>query len=251
MTVIVSIFIWGLLIGGLLGPLLAIPLTATIKVLLARYVWGRAIARRSDREHRGGPRRPGSESRKLRTKPQRLVRQAMSRPSKRVRREDDAARFPGNSGCGLAALSSSPFFVVLGFGVGLFSFSSARKGWNRWHKGASLPRPTISSSTASFEAADALARKALAIDSNSIEASRILADATEKENDAETVAWRAQVARLDPGLDNQLNLASAALRFGQLDIARDALGRVDPADRDKAAYHVVAGWLSRAPGQCG
>ncbi len=40
MTVIVSIFIWGLLIGGLLGPLLAIPLTATLKVLLARYVWG-------------------------------------------------------------------------------------------------------------------------------------------------------------------------------------------------------------------
>ncbi len=40
MTVIVSIFVWGLLIGGLLGPLLAIPLTATVKVLLARYVWG-------------------------------------------------------------------------------------------------------------------------------------------------------------------------------------------------------------------
>lgn len=40
MTVIVSIFVWGLLIGGLLGPILAVPLTATIKVLLARYVWG-------------------------------------------------------------------------------------------------------------------------------------------------------------------------------------------------------------------
>jgi predicted PurR-regulated permease PerM len=40
MTVIVSIFIWGLLIGGLLGPILAVPLTATVKVLLARYVWG-------------------------------------------------------------------------------------------------------------------------------------------------------------------------------------------------------------------
>ena len=39
MTVIVSIFVWGLLIGGLLGPLLAVPLTATLKVLLARYVW--------------------------------------------------------------------------------------------------------------------------------------------------------------------------------------------------------------------
>jgi len=43
MTVIVSIFIWGLLIGGLLGPLLAIPLTATLKVLLARYVWGERL----------------------------------------------------------------------------------------------------------------------------------------------------------------------------------------------------------------
>ena len=40
MTVIVSIFVWGLVIGGVLGPLLAVPLTATIKVLLARYVWG-------------------------------------------------------------------------------------------------------------------------------------------------------------------------------------------------------------------
>jgi predicted PurR-regulated permease PerM len=43
MTVIVSIFAWGLIIGGVLGPLLAVPLTATIKVLLARYVWGRRL----------------------------------------------------------------------------------------------------------------------------------------------------------------------------------------------------------------
>ena len=42
-TVIVSIFVWGLLIGGLLGPILAVPLTATIKVLLARYVWPRRL----------------------------------------------------------------------------------------------------------------------------------------------------------------------------------------------------------------
>lgn len=43
MTVIVSIFVWGLLIGGLLGPILAVPLTATIKVLLSRYVWGERL----------------------------------------------------------------------------------------------------------------------------------------------------------------------------------------------------------------
>jgi predicted PurR-regulated permease PerM len=43
MTVIVSIFVWGLLIGGLLGPILAVPLTATVKVLLMRYVWSRRL----------------------------------------------------------------------------------------------------------------------------------------------------------------------------------------------------------------
>ena len=46
MTVIVSIFVWGLLIGGLLGPILAVPLTATIKVLLTRYVWGPRLRER-------------------------------------------------------------------------------------------------------------------------------------------------------------------------------------------------------------
>jgi len=46
MTVIVSIFVWGLVIGGVLGPLLAVPLTATIKVLLARYVWGPRLSER-------------------------------------------------------------------------------------------------------------------------------------------------------------------------------------------------------------
>src|SRR5437773_9948224 len=46
MTVIVSIFVWGLLIGGLLGPILAVPLTATIKVLLTRYVLGPRLRER-------------------------------------------------------------------------------------------------------------------------------------------------------------------------------------------------------------
>jgi predicted PurR-regulated permease PerM len=41
MTVIMSVFLWTLVLGGLLGAVLAIPLTATLKVLLQRYVWDR------------------------------------------------------------------------------------------------------------------------------------------------------------------------------------------------------------------
>jgi predicted PurR-regulated permease PerM len=48
MTVIVSVFMWSLLMGGLLGAILAVPMTATIKVLLKRYVWQRKL--RADAE---------------------------------------------------------------------------------------------------------------------------------------------------------------------------------------------------------
>ena len=41
MTVIASVFVWSLLMGGLLGAILAVPMTATIKVLLKRYIWER------------------------------------------------------------------------------------------------------------------------------------------------------------------------------------------------------------------
>ena len=42
-TVILSVLTWSLVLGGLLGALLAVPLTATIKVLLQRYVWHQRI----------------------------------------------------------------------------------------------------------------------------------------------------------------------------------------------------------------
>lgn len=45
MTVIVSLFAWSLLLGGILGTILAVPLTATLKVLLRRYAWERQIMR--------------------------------------------------------------------------------------------------------------------------------------------------------------------------------------------------------------
>jgi predicted PurR-regulated permease PerM len=63
MTVIVSIFVWGLLIGGLLGPILAVPLTATIKVLLTRYVWGPSLRERVRGQRESVPVVRESESR--------------------------------------------------------------------------------------------------------------------------------------------------------------------------------------------
>jgi len=41
MTVIFSMLFWSLLLGGFLGALLAVPLTAAVKVIFRRYVWER------------------------------------------------------------------------------------------------------------------------------------------------------------------------------------------------------------------
>src|SRR5438445_1014668 len=84
---------------------------------------------------------------------------------------------------------------------------------------------------------------------HSLAALSILADAAERQSLEEGVAWRERIAQLlakDP--ESQLNFASAALRFGKLDLAREALNRISPTDRDSAAFHVVAGWLACAEG---
>ena len=41
MTVIFSMLFWSLLLGGVIGALLAVPLTAAVKVLARRYIWER------------------------------------------------------------------------------------------------------------------------------------------------------------------------------------------------------------------
>ena len=43
LTVIFSVLFWSLLIGGLLGALLAVPLTASVKVIFKRYIWERRV----------------------------------------------------------------------------------------------------------------------------------------------------------------------------------------------------------------
>ena len=43
LTVIFSVLFWSLVLGGLLGALLAVPLTAAVKVILRRYVWEKRL----------------------------------------------------------------------------------------------------------------------------------------------------------------------------------------------------------------
>jgi Tfp pilus assembly protein PilF len=158
--------------------------------------------------------------------------------------------------------------VVFLFVLGLIFFGSGKKLYNDWRENRALALATRLLHEQKFSEASRVAQQVLQVNPDSLPAFYILADAAEKQNQSESlpafytlaeaaekqnrdaaIAWRAQIARLrHHDLDSQLNLASAALRFGQLDAARRALADVAPPDRDKAAYHVVAGWLARAEG---
>src|SRR5205809_171383 len=151
-------------------------------------------------------------------------------------------RWPARLAFLIAASALAIFLAIIFFRYG----SSV---YNDWLERRLLHRAASMLQQEKFEQAAVTARAIVQLHRESLPAFSILAEATEKQNSEETVWWREQIARLLPtDPDSQLNLASAALRFGQLDVARKALDRISTPDRNRAAFHVVAGWLARAEG---
>jgi predicted Zn-dependent protease len=138
---------------------------------------------------------------------------------------------------------------AIAFLLGIVLFSYGSRLYEDWRETRLLDRATALLQEGKLSKAAQTARELVARHPDFVPALYVLAEAAEKQNREEAVSWRQQIARLLPtDLDSQLNLASAALRFGKLDLARQALDRVPANDRDSAAYHVVAGWLARAEG---
>src|SRR5215469_236769 len=139
--------------------------------------------------------------------------------------------------------------LVIAFLLGALFVSYGSKLYEDWRQNRLLHQAAALLQEGKFSEASQAAQELLRRHPDSLPALYILAEAEEKQNLEEAVWRREQIARLLPkDADNQLNLASAALRFGKLDLAREALNRVATADRDRAAFHVVAGWLARAEG---
>ena len=175
---------------------------------------------------------------------------------KRVRRKRRSHSLPGVESYPSLRLHFPPPRVALyaaGAAIALLLIilfgTYGSKLYSTWRESRLLKRASTLLEQKDFVGANRLAHQVLAMHADSLPAFYILADATEKQNSEGTVSWRAQIARLQPdNIDSQLNLASAALRFGQIDLARTTLERIGPRVQDRAAFHVVAGWLARAEG---
>ncbi len=144
-------------------------------------------------------------------------------------------------------------FVVGGLAIaillGSLFVSYGLRVYGDWHQTRLLNDAASKLQEGRFSEATQTARELLAQRPDSLPALYVLAEAAEKQNLEEAISWREQIARLRPkDPDSQLNLVSAALRFGKLDLARKALDQIPASDRDRAAFHVVAGWLACAEG---
>jgi thioredoxin-like negative regulator of GroEL len=145
------------------------------------------------------------------------------------------------------ALVAGGLAVVILLGALFISYSL--KLYAGWHQTRLLHEAASMLQQGRFSEATQTARELVAQHPDALPALYILAEAAEKQNLEEAISWREQIARLRPkDPDSQLNLVSAALRFGKLDLARKALDQIPASDRDRAAFHVVAGWLASAEG---
>jgi thioredoxin-like negative regulator of GroEL len=139
--------------------------------------------------------------------------------------------------------------LAIAIALGALFFRYGLTLYEDWRQTRLLHEAASMSQQGRFSEAMQTSRELLAQHPDSLPALYILAEAAEKQNLEEAISWREQIARLRPkDPDSQLNLVSAALRFGKLDLARKALDQIPASDRDRAAFHVVAGWLASAEG---
>ena len=175
---------------------------------------------------------------------------------RRVRRRRKTQSLSGDESYSSVRLQFPPLRAAIYVGVAAIALgliilfaTYGSKLYSSWRESRLIKRASARLESKDYMGANRLAREALVIDRDSLPAFYILADASEKQNSEETVSWRAQIARRQPeNIDAQLNLASAALRFSQIDLARKTLEKIAPRAQDRAVFHVVAGWLARAEG---
>jgi predicted Zn-dependent protease len=133
--------------------------------------------------------------------------------------------------CGLAAI------LALG----------SYRGYGVWRKRHLSQQAQDFYARQDYQSAVLVARHLLQLDPKNIAACRIMAEVGELAGKREAISWREQLVALEPGVAaNKIALASAAVRFGQLDLARKTLDAVDPIARANVKYHQLSGALAIA-----
>jgi len=94
------------------------------------------------------------------------------------------------------------------------------------------------------------AQEVLRSDPKNVDATRVMAQLAEASRSPAALFWRSRVVELAPhSLDDRLALVQTALTMRDYATATNALELVEPADRESAAYHNIAGMVAASTGQ--
>jgi tetratricopeptide (TPR) repeat protein len=123
----------------------------------------------------------------------------------------------------------------------------AYRGYGVWRKHHLAQQAQEFFARKDYQSAVLVARHLLQLDPRNVAACRIMAETADLAGKREALPWREQVVALEPSVaENRIALASAALRFGQFELARKNLDAVDAAGRATVKYHQLAGVLAIA-----
>jgi hypothetical protein len=141
------------------------------------------------------------------------------------------------------------FRLVLGIVGGIVLVAllgwGALRAYHAWQERHLVGRAAGFLSGGNLKTAALSARRALQLNAQSVDATRMMADIAERTGDGTELAWRRQVHDLAPeAIDDALALVRAALRANDLPLAERTLqGLGATADRT-AAYHAARGRLA-------
>jgi hypothetical protein len=136
--------------------------------------------------------------------------------------------------------------LAIGAVAALVAFGGYR-GYGIWRKRHLAQQAQEFFAQKDYQSAVLVARHLLQLDPKNIAGCRIMAETAQLAGKREALWWCEQVVALDPSnAANRIALANAAIRFGQLDLARKTLDAVDPSGRANLKYHQLNGALAIA-----
>ena len=128
--------------------------------------------------------------------------------------------------------------------AGLLSFGAYR-GYRIYRKQKALASAHEHAEKKEYMQAALAARRAVMLNPKDLEANRLLAEMAEAVGQKEAITWRKGIAELQPGVTaNYIAWAESAIRFRDVDSAKEALGKIDAAGKNTSPYHDMAARLA-------
>lgn len=116
-----------------------------------------------------------------------------------------------------------------------------------WRQGRTVKRAQEFLEKKDYTQATMSATWALQLNPTDVEATRVLAEAAREQGQKQELVWRGKLVDLQPQvLEHRLSWAKAALRFGEVQTAEQALAGASETQKKGPNYHEVAAQLAAA-----